>query len=162
MRWGDTTRWHLLAYHLLWQWTSSIGPLRLSHVLSICQMWLCRCFLRKWEEQLFCQWTHRGVPRESQLSQRHQHLNLNFKGFWVHQWNIKFGLPSTTHFSSSTKRKIAKAIHSSLTTIILSSNGLIVANALTPTTATRKSMQKFPGECSTFIYPSGLQDHRLV
>lgn len=38
--------------------------------------------------------------------------------------------PSTTHFSSSTNRKMAKAIHSSFTTIILSSNGTVVANAL--------------------------------
>lgn len=45
-------------------------------------------------------------------------------------------------FSCSTKRKIANAIHSSLTTTILSINGRAVKNALYPTIGTAKPSAK--------------------
>lgn len=49
--------------------------------------------------------------------------------FWILMDIVPAPAPSTTHFSNSTRRKMANAIHSSLTTTILSSSGRTVANA---------------------------------
>ena len=50
--------------------------------------------------------------------------------------------PSTTAFSISTRRRIARAMNSSLTTTILSIKGAAVANALTPTNGTARPITR--------------------
>lgn len=57
-------------------------------------------------------------------------------------------------FSCSTKRRIAKAIHSSLTTIILSMSGRAVLNALYPTIGTAKPSAKVGSILTSIGLPS--------